>query len=179
MLIPTKILDYLFLPNHGSSLQLLKVEIGGDGQSSEGVEPSHSHFAGDLNFQRGYEWRLMAEARKRNPSITLGGLAWTWPGHIGAGKNSPWTNVTLSAGYLVDWVRGARDVHNLTIDFLDSDWNERGCVENARGDAILHGFYALVTPFFLSHFSWNPSFVKELRKELDAAGFASTKLVCG
>ena len=27
--------------------------------------------------------------------------------------------------------------------------------------------------------SWDANFVKELRKELDAAGFASTKLVCG
>ena len=29
--------DYLFLPSYGSALHLLKVEIGGDAQSSEGV----------------------------------------------------------------------------------------------------------------------------------------------
>ena len=100
------------------------MEIGGDGQSSEGTEPSHSHFAGDLNFNRGYEWRLMAEARKRNPAIVIGGLAWTWPGHLGAGKNSPWTNASLTSHYIVDWVRGASN-KNISIDFLDADWNER------------------------------------------------------
>ena len=71
-----EILDYLFLPNYGSSLHILKVEIGGDGQSSEGVEPSHAHTADDLNYNRGYEWRLMTEARKRNPNILISALAW-------------------------------------------------------------------------------------------------------
>lgn len=36
-----EILDYLFKPQYGLSLHHLKVEIGGDGQSSEGVESSH------------------------------------------------------------------------------------------------------------------------------------------
>ena len=37
----SQILDYLFKPQYGLSLHHLKVEIGGDGQSSEGVESSH------------------------------------------------------------------------------------------------------------------------------------------
>ena len=36
----SQILDYLFLPGFGAALQILKVEIGGDGQSTEGTEPS-------------------------------------------------------------------------------------------------------------------------------------------
>ena len=32
-----EIVDYLFKPSYGASLHLLKVEIGGDGQSSEGA----------------------------------------------------------------------------------------------------------------------------------------------
>lgn len=55
----SEILDFLFLPSFGASLHHLKVEIGGDGQSSEGVESSHQHSANDLNYSRGYEWRLM------------------------------------------------------------------------------------------------------------------------
>ena len=76
------ILDLLFLPRFGAALHHLKVEIGGDGQSSEGVEPSHLHTddAGAASFARGYEWRLMREARARNPAILLSALAWTWPG---------------------------------------------------------------------------------------------------
>lgn len=32
----SQILDYLFKPNFGASLQILKVEIGGDAQSTDG-----------------------------------------------------------------------------------------------------------------------------------------------
>src|ERR1700722_19452263 len=39
----SQILDNLFLPRFAASLQILKVEIGGDVQSTEGTEPSHMH----------------------------------------------------------------------------------------------------------------------------------------
>lgn len=52
----SEILDYLFKPNFAASLQLLKVEIGGDSQSTDGTEPSHMHSKDDLNYHRGYEW---------------------------------------------------------------------------------------------------------------------------
>ena len=67
----SQILDYLFKPNYGASLQSLKVEIGGDGNSTEGSEPSHMHRAGDENYGRGFEWWIMNEARRRNPKIEL------------------------------------------------------------------------------------------------------------
>ena len=41
-----QILDYLFKPNYGASLQILKVEIGSDVDTTEGAEasvPAHSH----------------------------------------------------------------------------------------------------------------------------------------
>ena len=50
------ILDYLFKPNYGASLQILKVEIGGDSQSTDGTESSHQHSEDDLDYKRGYEW---------------------------------------------------------------------------------------------------------------------------
>jgi hypothetical protein len=53
-----QILDILFLPGYGASLDLLKIEIGGDDQSTDGVEPSHSHGLGDLDCNRGWEWWL-------------------------------------------------------------------------------------------------------------------------
>jgi galactosylceramidase len=64
-----QILDYLFLPNFGASIQILKVECGGDSQSTQGVEASHMHFRDDLSLERGYEWWLMSEAKIRNPNI--------------------------------------------------------------------------------------------------------------
>ena len=161
-----------------------------------GVESSHSHFAGDLNYARGYEWRLMVEARKRNPAILLGALAWAWPGYIGAGTSSPWTNNTLSVGYILDWMKGARDVYNVTVDFIDADWNERASEISASLSLVL-AFASLVfrpawgipivnaagvvrIPSHTPHMQgYSTDFVKELRTALNGAGFASTFLVCG
>jgi hypothetical protein len=82
----SQILDYLFKPNYGANIQYLKVELGGDVDSTDGAEPSHMHSATDLNFTRGYEWWLMQQAKLRNPNITFGALAWGAPGWIGNGQ---------------------------------------------------------------------------------------------
>src|SRR5581483_108526 len=37
----SQILDYLFKPNYGAALQILKVEIGSDTDATCGSEPSH------------------------------------------------------------------------------------------------------------------------------------------
>src|SRR5690606_36668355 len=78
----SQILDYLFKPNYGASLQILKVEIGGDMNSTSGSEPSHMRTPDDRNPDRGYEWWLMKEAKARDPRIQLGALPWGVPGWI-------------------------------------------------------------------------------------------------
>ncbi len=45
-------------------MNILKVEIGGDDQTTDGTESSHMHEANDEDYTRGYEWWLMAEAKK-------------------------------------------------------------------------------------------------------------------
>ena len=70
----TQILDYLWKPKFGASLQVCKVEIGGDTASTDGTEASHMHSRSDLNCTRGYEFWLMKEALARNPKITTYGL---------------------------------------------------------------------------------------------------------
>lgn len=50
----SQILDYLFKPNFAASLHILKVEIGGDGQSTEGTEASHMRNENEENYTRGY-----------------------------------------------------------------------------------------------------------------------------
>jgi hypothetical protein len=75
----SQILDLLWLPNHGAALHICKVEIGGDVQSTDGTEASHQHTRYDDSehrFNRGYEWWLMAEAKKRNPSVITYALSW-------------------------------------------------------------------------------------------------------
>jgi hypothetical protein len=52
----SQILDYLFKPNYGAALQHLKVEVGGDTNSTDGSEPSHMRTRTDENYGRGYEW---------------------------------------------------------------------------------------------------------------------------
>jgi hypothetical protein len=47
-----QVLDALFKPKAGGNLQILKVEIGGDGQSTEATEASHMHTRDDLNYVR-------------------------------------------------------------------------------------------------------------------------------
>jgi galactosylceramidase len=118
----SQIMDYLFLPGFGASLHILKVEIGGDAQSTDGTEPSHMHTYNDENYQRGYEWSTMVEAKRRNPNITLAGLSWGFPDWVGEGKKSPWTNSTVR--YTLNWLLGAKKYYNLDIDYVGI-WNER------------------------------------------------------
>ena len=115
-----QILDYLFSPGYGAALQILKVEIGGDTNSTSGSEPSHAHFRGDLNCDRGYEWWIMEQAKARNPAIKLAALAWGAPGWLGNGTFIS----TDTINYLIDWLGCARQ-HNLTIDYLSASQNER------------------------------------------------------
>jgi len=119
-----RILDYLFKPGYGAQLQMLKVEIGGDMNSTDGAEPSIMHSATDLNCDRGYEWWLMGEAKRRNPTITLLGLSWGAPGWIGQGDF--WSTDMIN--YLLRWLGCARS-HGLAIDYLGG-WNENGFDRN-------------------------------------------------
>lgn len=115
----SQVLDFLFRPKFGASFQHLKVEIGGDVNSTDGCEPSHQHERGDLNFHRGYEWWLMKEARRRNPAIFLEALEWGAPAWIGNGYFFSQDN----ADYIVNFLRGARRVHGLDIQYVGV-WNE-------------------------------------------------------
>ena len=115
----TQILDYLFKPDYGADLQILKTEIGGDTNSTDGSEASIEHTKGTINCNAGYEWWLMEQAKALNPNIKLYGLAWGAPGWIGDGNF--WSTDTIN--YLVSWL-GCATSHGLTINYLGG-WNER------------------------------------------------------
>lgn len=133
----SQILDYLFKPGYGASLQILKVEIGSDTNSSNGAEPSHMRSRTDLNCNRGYEWWLMEEAKKRNPAIKFYGLEWGAPGWFQGGF---WSQDNIT--YLLNWLGCARQ-HGLTISYLGG-WNERGWdktwYEDLRSALNQHGY---------------------------------------
>ncbi len=114
-----QILDYLFKPGYGADLQILKVEIGGDTNSTDGSESSIEHASGAVNCGAGYEWWLMEQAQARNPNIKLYGLAWGAPGWIGS---TFWSTNTIN--YIIAWLNCAKSL-GLTINYLGG-WNERG-----------------------------------------------------
>lgn len=145
----SEILDYLFKPNFGASLHILKVEIGGDGQSTDGTEASHMHEAWDENYQRGYEWWLMVEAKKRNPDIKIYGLPWSFPGWLNPqGQRNPYRFPVLTSGYIIKWIKGALYYYNITVDYIGI-WNEN---------------------------QYNAVYIKTLRRELDKAGLSHVKI---
>jgi hypothetical protein len=115
----SQVLDYLFKPNYGAALQILKVEIGADTDATCGAEPSHERVRGVVQIDRGYEWWLMKEAKARNPKIKLAGLAWGAPGWL---KGGFWSDDNIR--YTIGWLHCARS-NGLTIDYLGGG-NERG-----------------------------------------------------
>ncbi|XP_037342516.2 galactocerebrosidase isoform X2 [Pungitius pungitius] len=145
----SQILDFLFTPGFGASLHILKVEIGGDAQSTDGTEPSHMHYENDENYFRGYEWWLMKEAKKRNPNITLMSLPWAFPGWVGHGKNWPYDFPDITAAYVVNWILGAKQYHDLDIQYVGI-WNER---------------------------NYDSNYIKVLRNTLDKVGLTGVGLI--
>ncbi len=169
-----QILDYLFKPGYGADLQILKVEIGGDTNSTSGAEPSHEHFRGDLDCNRGYEWWIMEQAKARNPGIKLGALAWGAPGWIGNGTFLS----TDMINYLVGWL-GCAKQHNLTIDYLSAAQNEKKYDANwtlSLRSALNSNGYSGVKLVFGEDYpgSWGPANVvagnSALRAVTDAIG---------
>lgn len=121
----SEILDYLFKPGYGASLQHLKVEIGADVNSTDGSEPSHMRSASDHDSSRGYEWWLMVEAHKRNPHILLEVLPWGAPRWVNPNPGRQDTLYTPKmAEYVADFIRTAKRDYGLDIG-MTGVWNER------------------------------------------------------
>jgi hypothetical protein len=112
----SQILNYLFGPG-GADLSMLKLEIGGDANSSDGSEPSIEHSRGQIDCKSGYEWWLAEQAVAINPNIKLYGLQWTAPGWVGY----IWSHA--DANYVIQWLNCAKS-HGLTISYLGG-WDER------------------------------------------------------
>lgn len=115
----SQIMDMVYRPMFGASVSTLLVEIPGDGNSTQGSMPAHSHYRGDFNAQRGYMWWVMREAQQRNPGLTLDATGWSAPGWVG----SIWSKDMVD--YYVSWMKGLREVHGLELDALGCH-NEKG-----------------------------------------------------
>jgi len=141
----SQIMDMVYRPMFGASVSALLVEVPGDGNSTQGSMPSHSHYRGDANFLRGYMWWVMQEARRRNAALSLDATSWSAPAWVG----NFWSDDMVD--YYIAWMQGLRQVHGLELDALGCH-NEKGWsgdfakhlrhAMNERGfrNVMLHGF---------------------------------------
>src|SRR5450432_4649234 len=121
----SQVLDLLFKPDFGASISALLVEVPGDGNSTQGTEPSHMHSRDEENYSRGYEWWLMSEAKKRDSLITLDANAWSCPRWIG--NNNFWSQDMCD--YYAKWIKGLKTVYGLDLDAIGCR-NEKGVNED-------------------------------------------------
>jgi len=115
------ILDYLFKPNFGAGFTYLKTEIGGDGNTTCGSEPSFARTREEMekpHYNRGFEYWLMREAANRNSAIELDALEWSMPGWF----KGIWSQD--NADYLVKFIQGAKQ-WGLNMKYISGCWNER------------------------------------------------------
>jgi Glycosyl hydrolase family 59/Galactocerebrosidase, C-terminal lectin domain len=135
----SQILNYMFSVGYGATIELLKLEIGGDANSTDGAEPSVEHTPGTIKCNSGYEWWLAQQALSRNPRIKLYGLQWTAPGWTGQ-SGKIWT--TANVQYVIDWLNCAKS-HNLPISYIGG-WNEKSYdaiwYENMRAALDKNGY---------------------------------------
>ncbi len=141
----SQIMDMVFKPMFGASVSTMLVEVPGDGNSTQGSMPAHSHYRGDANFMRGYTWWVMQEAKRRNPSLALDATSWSAPAWVG----NIWSDSMVD--FYISWLQGLREVHGLELDALGCH-NEKGWhgefakhlrkAMNERGfrNVKLHGF---------------------------------------
>ena len=141
----SQIMDMVYKPKFGASVSALLVEIPGDGNSTQGSMPSHSHYRGDYNFLRGYTWWVMREAQQRNSKLALDATSWSAPAWVG----NFWSDDMVD--YYIAWLKGLREVHRLELDALgchnEKGWSgdfakhlRRAMNEHGFRDVKLHGF---------------------------------------
>jgi O-glycosyl hydrolase len=172
----SQILDYLFKPGVGADLQILKVEIGGDTNSTDGAESSIEHTQGSVDCNNGYEWWLMEQAKARNPNIKFYGLAWGAPGWTGGFTSSNMIS------YFIDWL-GCAKQHGLTISYLGGEQNERSYnaswIESLR-TALNNAGYTSTQIVGGDEFGWSIASDMASDSALDnAVGIVGSHYPCG
>jgi O-glycosyl hydrolase len=169
----SQVLDYLFKPNYGAALQHLKVEVGGDTNSTDGSEPSHMRARTDENYDRGYEWWLMKEAKARNPKIILDALPWGAPGWIGNGKYYSQD----MADYIAKFIQGAKKQQGLDIEYVGI-WNETnydiGYIKLLKKTLVANGLATNIVAADLYQNQWKITDDFKLDPELKEAVYAIT-----
>lgn len=147
------ILDFLFKPGFGAALPQLKVEFGGDVNSTDGSELCYAHNREEFlhprpwYFSRGYEGWLIREAKKRNPRIKVEILQWGAPGWVGGGHFYSRDNAEL----ISDYITGLARYEGVHVDYT-----------GIRNEVM-----------------YRISWIKELRQVLDSHGLQDVRIDAG
>ena len=124
------ILDFLFKPKFGASLQLVKNEIGADSNSSSGTEPSHWRNQADTPVARGVNFWIASQAKLRNANMQFAALRWATPA---------WVNTdALRSSYLLKYL-DLMSANGTPVDFIGPGINEAN-YPTSLGDFIKNTF---------------------------------------
>nr|WP_263323639.1 S-layer protein [Neobacillus sp. Marseille-Q6967] len=130
-----EIMNKLFNKDTGAGLTHVKVELGGDVNSSSGTEPATMRYADEpANVLRGAGFQFAADAKSINPDITVEILRWgeprfTW---TGASNNDyenryQWYKQTIDAvykeyGFKLDYVGISQNERAQNNNRIEVDW---------------------------------------------------------
>ena len=118
-----EILNYLF-GDDGLNISHIKVEMGADINSSSGTEPATMRSADEkADVTRGAGFQLAADAKKKDPDITLDMLWWSEPRWVTDSDDVyaaryKWYRETLISAY---------ETYGLKFDYVSATRNERAC----------------------------------------------------
>ena len=133
------ILQFLFAPKVGAALQVLQIEIGGDGFGGWNAEPCAVKFADDdIDVTRGTQLWLAAQARRINPDVVIYAVPYSWPRWLRqSSTTSPFgptrDEANNVAQYVVDWLLAVKAEWALDIDLVGV-WKNPGRDFLADGD---------------------------------------------
>ena len=118
------VLRFLFAPNEGAALQVLQIEIGGDGFGGWGAEACAVKFADDdIDVTRGTQLWLAAQARRLNPNIVIYAVPYSWPRWLRQSSTAspfgPTRDEAINvAQYVVDWLVTVKREWLLDVDLV-------------------------------------------------------------
>ena len=192
----TDILNYLFSPDYGADLQVLKVEIGGDTNSTDGSEPSIEHAQGSIDCDSGYEWWLMEQAQERNPNIVFYGLQWAAPSWVAGAQLKP-APATTSSSLANQSSKAAKssssnrsigsgkpDRSSKTVRHVPPSTNHDSLWTQADVDYVMDWMrcassHDLKVSYLggWNESGWNTTWYEKMRAALNSAGYKHTQLV--
>ncbi len=128
-----EMMNKLFNKDTGAGLTHVKVELGGDVNSSSGTEPATMRYADEpANVLRGAGFQFAADAKSINPDITTEILRWGEPrwSWNGAANNEyenryQWYKQTIDAVY---------NEYGFKLDYVGISQNERAQNNNGKNE---------------------------------------------